>query len=188
MLYVLFGGSLALLIILTVTAAYYVLQKKDDSEDYPKIHRSGAFSIVRQAPTDVLKTKELNRDEIVQVLKQNETIEDAESKADEYLQRWNAILKDSIKCIETGDREGVQTYGYTSPEKNQPCSHFGENVYVTREQLQNHVELIPPFHLGCEVRLKHKNAWDTHLDGTGWKALLPEHGKYRVPDWREVAA
>ncbi|MFC1584715.1 hypothetical protein ACFL5V_04110, partial [Fibrobacterota bacterium] len=66
------------------------------------------------------------------------------------------------------------------------CKRFTNNIYVTREQLHNFPNLIPPFHLGCQVRLASKDAWNTNLDGTGWNPLLPINGRYPTPDWNTV--
>ncbi len=185
--YFLFGGSIFLLIVLTATAAYFVFQKKnDDLDNQPKIHRSGAFSIIHRSPHEGLLEKKLDEKKIEQALQlsQNKNLQTAKN----YLDSWNLILEKSLAIIDQGDKEGLQTFCYDVPEKDfKTCSQFSGNVYVTREQLHNYPALIPPFHIGCQVTLKFKNAWNTNLDGTGWKALLPVKGKYETPDWRTVA-
>ena len=103
-----------------------------------------------------------------------------------YLSRREEILKNSINTIESGDMEGIQTYCYQIPEKDlKTCGHL-VNIYVTREQLRNFPNLIPPLHLGCKVTIAPKAAWNTNLDGTGWKPFLPVNGKYPTPDWRTI--
>jgi hypothetical protein len=63
---------------------------------------------------------------------------------------------------------------------------FGGDAYVTREQLHNHVQLIPPFHLGCGVQLVTKEAWSAGNENAAWTPILPVNGKYLTPDWRIV--
>jgi len=186
MLYVLFGVALVLLILLTATALYFVLQKKEEKE-YPTIHASGIYSLVRQSPREMLEKKHLTLDQVKEVLKNAANPENINASVEKYWELWEDILENSINTIENGDKEGLQTFSYSVPSKDkETCKGFSENIYATREQLHNYPNIIPPFHLGCQVRLETKDAWKTKLDGTGWKPLLPVGGKYPVPDWRIV--
>ncbi|MBF0432334.1 MAG: hypothetical protein HQK83_13700 [Fibrobacteria bacterium] len=188
-LYILFGFCLVLLVVLTATAAYFALQKKDDdSENFPTIHQSGVFSIIRKSPREALEKKQLTLEQIKEALAATLSKQEVEDQAESYYKLWTEILEESISIIEDGDTKGLQTYMYNVPERDtDTCKLFSGNTYVTREQLQNFPNIIPPFHLGCNVRLISKEAWNTNLDGTGWKPLLPENGKYPTPEWRTIA-
>ncbi len=187
-LYILFGFIIVLLIALTATAAYFAIQKKDEeSDDFPSIHQSGAFSIVRRSPSEALKEKVRTLNEIKTIVSEQYP-EKADTLAPKYLALWELMSEESVTLIEEGDNKGVQTYTYDVPKNDlKHCDAFARNTYVTREQLQNYPEIIPPFYLGCRVKLSEKNAWNTNLDGTGWKPLLPSaDGKYPIPDWRTI--
>lgn len=185
MLYVLFGIALVLLVLLTGTALYFVLQKKEE-KDFPTIHASGVFSLVRSSPRETLKNRILTIEQITEIVNSPGLKEKVNQPAEKYLELWEEILKNSINTIENGDMEGLQTYCYQIPEKDfKICGHL-TNIYVTREQLRNFSNLIPPLHLGCQVTITPKAAWNTNLDGTGWKPFLPVEGKYPTPDWRTV--
>lgn len=186
MLYILFGVLLVLLIALSATAAYFVFQKKEEKE-FPTIHQSGIFSLVRQSPREALKERNLSLSQVQEALKNTQNPENVNSSPENYLKLWEELLENSINTIEKSDMEGLQTFCYEIPEKDKvTCRGFTESTYVTREQLQNYPNLIPPFHLGCQVQLLAKKAHQTSLDGTGWKPLLPVAGKYPTPDWRTV--
>ena len=93
------------------------------------------------------------------------------------------MIESNIKVIEDGDVTGLQTYCYEIPEKDKDiCNYLTGNTYVTREQLQNYPNIIPPFYLGCGVKIIAKQAWNTNLNGTGWQPLLPVNGQYITPE------
>jgi hypothetical protein len=186
MLYVLFGVSLVLLIALSATAAYFIFQKKEEKE-FPTIHASGIFSLVRQSPREALNERRLTVEQVREALENAANPGLVNAPAEKYLKLWEEMMELSINTIEKGDMEGLQTYSYKIPDKDlESCRGLTGSIYVTREQLQNFANLIPPFHLGCQAALIPKQAHQTNLDGTGWKPLLPVAGKYPTPDWRTV--
>ena len=63
----------------------------------------------------------------------------------------------------------------------------GEDNFITREQIRNHAEILPPYVLGCDCKLLPKQPWE-NPSKSGWKAVVPSHGStYEVPDWRQLA-
>ena len=62
-----------------------------------------------------------------------------------------------------------------------------EENFITREQIRNHAEILPPYVLGCDCKLLPKLPWE-NPSKSGWKAVIPNHGNtYDVPDWRQLA-
>jgi hypothetical protein len=157
-------------------------QAQDDSSP---IYASGVYSLIRRSPRKELQEREPPLEEVQPVLTKAQT--EANGSAQQYLDEWRRQANISINNIEKGDREGIQTYRYQVPAKCQrTCAMFGGDAYVTREQLHNHVQLIPPFHLGCGVQLVTKEAWSAGNENAAWTPILPVNGKYLTPDWRIV--
>ncbi|HOX50283.1 MAG TPA: hypothetical protein PKY05_02255, partial [Fibrobacteria bacterium] len=81
------------------------------------------------------------------------------------------------------DLKEIRTFELVIPSTQaEAIKSFPQGTYVTRDQLGSNAALIPPFHLGCRAVLKPRNAWD---EGD-WKPLLPDGGRYQVPDWRTL--
>lgn len=155
-------------------------------EDSSPIYASGVYSLIRRSPRKELQEREPPLEEIQAVLA-SEAGKTANGSAEQYLDEWRRVANISISNIEKGDREGIQTYKYQVPAKCQrTCPMFGGDAYVTREQIHNHVQLIPPFHLGCGVQLATKEAWNAGAENAAWSPILPVNGKYLTPDWRSV--
>ena len=160
---------------------------RQGGDDASTIYASGVYSLIRKSPRKGLQEREPPLDEIQGVLSQSQAASVANGSAQQYLDEWRRLANISINNIEKGDREGIQTYRYQVPAKCQStCAMFGGDAYVTREQLHNHVQLIPPFHLGCGVQLVTKEAWNAGSENAGWKPILPVNGRYNTSDWRLV--
>jgi hypothetical protein len=178
------------LILLVVGAAVSMFLKKgagdrQAQDDSSPIYASGVYSLIRRSPRKELQEREPPLEEVQPVLTKAQT--EANGSAQQYLDEWRRQANISINNIEKGDREGIQTYRYQVPAKCQrTCAMFGGDAYVTREQLHNHVQLIPPFHLGCGVQLVTKEAWSAGNENAAWTPILPVNGKYLTPDWRIV--
>ena len=92
-----------------------------------------------------------------------------------------------MKVIDEGDRNGTVTYRVVVGPKSKPfCNFMSDDNYITREQIRNHAEILPPYVLGCDCHLVPKLPWE-NPGKAGWKPLIPENGAYRVPDWRHIA-
>lgn len=156
-------------------------------DDGSPIYASGVYSLIRKSPRKELQEREPPLEEVQAVLGSPQAQQVANGAAQQYLDEWRRVANISINNIEKGDREGIQTYRYQVPSKCQKtCAMFHGDAYVTREQLHNHVQLIPPFHLGCGVELVTKEAWSAGVEGAAWSPILPVNGKYQTPDWRVV--
>lgn len=159
---------------------------RQSQEDTSPIYASGVYSLIRRSPRKELQEREPPLEEIRTVLA-SEAGKEANGSAQQYLDEWRRVANISISNLEKGDREGIQTYKYQVPAKCQrTCAMFGGDAYVTREQIHNHVQLIPPFHLGCGVQLVTKEAWSAGNENAAWTPVLPVNGKYLTPDWRSV--
>jgi hypothetical protein len=178
------------LILLVLGAALSMYLKKGGGDrqaqdDSSPIYASGVYSLIRRSPRKELQEREPPLEEVQPVLANAQA--EANGSAQQYLDEWRRQANISINNIEKGDREGIQTYRYQVPAKCQrTCAMFGGDAYVTREQLHNHVQLIPPFHLGCGVQLVTKEAWSAGNENAAWTPILPVNGKYLAPDWRIV--
>ncbi|MDQ3000405.1 MAG: hypothetical protein M3Y08_03960 [Fibrobacterota bacterium] len=180
------------LVVLVIGAALSMFLKRQGSgdrqsnDDSSPIYASGVYSLIRRSPRKELQEREPPSEEVQSVLS-SEQAEVANGSAQQYLDEWRRQANLSINNIEKGDREGIQTYRYQVPAKCQrTCVMFSGDAYVTREQLHNHVQLIPPFHLGCAVELVTKEAWSAGNENAAWTPILPVNGKYFTPDWRIV--
>jgi hypothetical protein len=178
------------LILLVLGAALSMYLKKGGGDrqaqdDSSPIYASGVYSLIRRSPRKELQEREPPLEEVQPVLANAQA--EANGSAQQYLDEWRRQANISINNIEKGDREGIQTYRDQVPAKCQrTCAMFGGDAYVTREQLHNHVQLIPPFHLGCGVQLVTKEAWSAGNENAAWTPILPVNGKYLAPDWRIV--
>jgi hypothetical protein len=177
------------LIVLGAGVAMFLKGRAGDrqsQEDSSPIYASGVYSLIRRSPRKELQEREPPLEEVQAVLAAPAG-KAANGSAEQYLDEWRRVANISISNIEKGDREGIQTYKYQVPAKCQStCAMFGGDAYVTREQIHNHVQLIPPFHLGCGVQLATKEAWNAANENTAWTPILPVNGKYQTPDWRSV--
>jgi hypothetical protein len=179
------------IIVLVVGAAATMLLKRgsgggQSQDDSSPIYASGVYSLIRRSPRKELQEREPPLEEVQTVLSSAQAAA-ANGSAQQYLDEWRRMANISINNIEKGDREGIQTYRYQVPAKCQrTCAMFGGDAYVTREQIHNHVQLIPPFHLGCGVQLVTKEAWSAGNENAAWTPILPVNGKYQTPDWRIV--
>src|SRR6185369_16596763 len=156
LLTVLFWVLLALiLIVLGAGLAMFLKGRAGDrqsQEDTSPIYASGVYSLIRRSPRKELQEREPPLEEVQAVLV-SAAGNTANGSAEQYLDEWRRVANISISNIEKGDREGIQTYKYQVPAKCQrTCAMFEGDAYVTREQIHNHVQLIPPFHLGCGVQ------------------------------------
>ena len=93
-----------------------------------------------------------------------------------------------IFFIDEGDKNGTVTYRIELGPKGKNYVHFvDEDNFITREQIRNHAEILPPYVLGCDCKLLPKQPWE-NPSKSGWKAVVPSHGStYDVPDWRQLA-
>ena len=150
--------------------------------DSTTIYTSGVFSLIRKSPraAAVARTPEIEA-----VRSALTAAGGAPASAETYREHWVKAAELCIHNVEQGDTEGIQTYRYEIPEKcRATCGKFGGDAYVTRDQLHHQVQLIPPFHLGCDCVIRARGAWEGGPGG--WSPILPVNGQYDAPDWRTV--
>ena len=154
--------------------------KQEKSRAAP-MYTSGVFSLIRKSPREAVLARIPDLEAVRAALSTQPG--KANGGAEQYRDRWLRTAELCINNVERGDKEGIQTYGYTVPEKCLiTCGRFGGDAYATREQLHHEVRLIPPFHLGCGCEITPREAGA----GGGWTPILPANGRYETPDWRIV--
>lgn len=174
-------------LVLAGLGAYVVIHNSDEKEkesNAPVIDVSGQYAVVvRPARESIAKVKP-SLEEIVRWLS---TTGKTAAEQGKLVEAWEKSIDDVVKVIDDGDRNGTVTYRIVIGPKSRPfCSFIGDDNYITREQIRNHAEILPPYVLGCDCRLVPKLPWE-NPGKSGWKALIPENGAYRVPDWRHIA-
>jgi hypothetical protein len=186
-------GVIVLIIIIAVVlsamGAWIVIQGRHEQEPptYAPIDRSGSFAVLRHPAREDLERKKPSAGEVELWIRTTYP----QKPADEVMalvEKWKADIEHTISVIEEGDREKVATFLVLLTEKDIPlCQFLTTDNYLTREQIINHPEILPPFYLGCNCKIALKQPWD-NPSKSGWKAVTPgPDGKYHVPDWRTIA-
>lgn len=172
-------------IILAAIGAYVVIHSADEKEKtLPQIDVSGQYAVLVKPAKDSLKKVKPSTEEIKQWLS-TQPISEEDQEA--LLSKWNASIEETIQTIDEGDKNGTVTYRVVIGQRSaQFCTFMKEENYITREQIRNHSEILPPYVLGCDCKLVPKFPWE-NPGKAGWKPVIPENGKYQVPDWRNIA-
>ena len=179
---------IVLAVALTAIGAWIVIQGRQEQEPpaYAPIDRSGSFAVLRHPVGEDLERAKPRLAEIEAWLSSKPQLTAAQAAG--YLEQWKADLAYTISIVEEGDREKIATFRVILAEKDIPfCTFLTPDNYLTREQILNHPEILPPYYLGCGCRLALKHPWD-NPSKAGWKAVTPrQDGQYHVPDWRTLA-
>ncbi len=178
---------IALIIVLVGLGASIVIGEKSSAEDpQEQIKVSGKYNVNVKPIRDELYKVKPSTAEIREFL-ENGSDNFTNEQMEVYIQQWEDSLEYTIKTLEDGYRQDVQTFRYVIPEKEQKhCQFLGRGNYITRIQIYSHPELLPPFCLGDEIKLVSKEAWEANDEG-GWVPITPVEGRYLVPDWRQIA-
>ena len=95
----------------------------------------------------------------------------------------------NINEIEKGDEKGIEFYFFEYSWDDPICEkHIANCRFVTREELYQYPNIIPPFHIGCGCRLK-KYEGKEKLRETTEIGMLPlfRNGAFpSLPDWKEI--
>jgi len=186
-------GVIVLIIILAVAlsgiGAWIVIQgrKEEEPPAYAPIDRSGSYAVLRHPVREDLERIKPAFAQIEQwIHATHANLPEAERQR--LLDQWKADIDHTISIVEEGDREKIATFRVLLSDKDiSLCSFLTTDNYLTREQILNHPEILPPYYLGCGCRLALKQPWDNPTK-SGWKAVTPmQDGKYHVPDWRTLA-
>lgn len=172
--------AVLILVSLFLASLYVALQKKNQEEDAaPQIHHSGVYRL-RRSPREALLIAKPSEKEIQEHLS---SLGWVSSEVQAALQTWREQTEHNLRIIEDADLREIRTFELEIPTgQAEALKFFPTGTYVTRDQLGANAQLIPPFHLGCKAVLKPRNAWE---EGD-WKPLLPDGGRYNVPDWRTL--
>jgi hypothetical protein len=189
--------GLAILTILVLIALKIGLSKEDAHINPAReriIRVSGAYSIVRESPRAGLAALRPKEDEIRQYLAGiNEDINGArltDSDRAALLKHWNTQMEANLQAIEKGDRDGATFYYYDFPNVCPVCKPFiTKGNFVTREEIYNHPEIIPPFHTGCACVLAAHRGMENLRETTisGMVPFFESGAPPRLPDWTSVA-
>lgn len=178
---------IVLSIILAGIGAYVVIHSTEEKEEVkPVIDVSGQYAVVVRPARESLTAVKPSEASLRSWLETQEQLSPEDREA--YIRNWNATLEETIKTIDEGDKNGIATYRVEIGEKGKKyCTFINEGNFITREQIRNHAEILPPYVLGCDCRLLPKQPWE-NPSKAGWKAIMPTHGSsYDVPDWRQLA-
>lgn len=177
----LLGLAILILVSLFLAGLYVALQRRtQEQENAPQIHNSGVYRLRRNPREGLLLAKPSEKELRDFLAEQNLPSADLEA----LMQLWQGQLEANLRILEDADLKEIRTFQYEVPANQTQVSEIIlPTTYVTRDQLTGHPGLIPPFHLGCKVILRAKNAWE----GGDWTPLLPANeGKYVLPDWRTL--
>ena len=173
-------------IVLAGIGIYVGMHNSDEKEESkPVIDVSGQYAAIGRPARETLTAVKPSEASIRAWLKtQNLTPEQRLA----YLEQWNNTLEETIRTIDEGDKVGTATYRIVlGPKGKNYCKFVSEENFITREQIRNHAEILPPYVLGCDCKLLPKQPWE-NPSKSGWKAVIPTHGNsYNVPDWRQLA-
>lgn len=187
-------GVVVIIIILAVAlsaiGAWIVIQGRPEQEapTYAPIDRSGSYAVLRHPVREDLERAKPKEEHLRTWLSASHP-QLSSDESDQIIFQWLADLEQSIAIVEEGDKEKVATFRVILSDKDlHLCGGFlTQDNYLTREQILNHPELLPPYYLGCGCKLALKQPWD-NPSKSGWKAVLPQHdGRYPIPDWRHLA-
>ena len=174
-------------LILAGIGAYVVIHSADEKEEVkPVIDVSGQYAVVVRPARESITAVKPSEASLRSWLETQEQL--TPEQREEYIARWNATIEETIKTIDEGDKNGTVTYRIELGPKGKNYVHFvDEDNFITREQIRNHAEILPPYVLGCDCKLLPKQPWE-NPSKSGWKAVVPSHGNtYEVPDWRQLA-
>ena len=174
-------------IILAGIGAYVVIHSADEKEEVkPVIDVSGQYAVVVRPARESITAVKPSEASLRSWLETQEQLTPEQRK--EYLDKWNAAIEETIKTIDDGDQNGTVTYRIElGPKGKEYVKFVHEENFITREQIRNHAEILPPYVLGCDCKLLPKQPWE-NPSKSGWKAVVPTHGSnYDVPDWRQLA-
>ncbi len=195
MFYMALVGVLFFLVLILIAVRFGITKQKleSETENQTVIHTSGMYSIVRKSPREDIDKIKPTQKEICQYLSdQNVDIHGNElndSEKDSLLDSWNAALENSIREIEDGDKNGLEFYYYDLQKNDDVCKKFiGKGHFITRQNIFQHPELIPPFHLGCNCSLKCHHGSENLRDTTefGMRPLIKNNELPSLPDWKHI--
>ena len=174
-------------IVLASIGAYVVIHSVEEKEEpKPVIDVSGQYAVVMRPARESLNAVKPSLNSIRAWLETQEQLSSEERER--YIQMWTDSLEETIRTIDEGDKNKIATYRIElGPKGQEYCKFVQAENFITREQIRNHAEILPPYVLGCDCKLLPKQPWE-NPSKSGWKPVTPTHGtNYDVPDWRHLA-
>jgi hypothetical protein len=184
--------GILLLLVAMLIAVRIVMNKGKAGEEIssPMIHGSGIYSIIRRSPRENIGDFKPSQEEIRKYLfDKNVNIAIEASSKENLISSWNEQMEANIKEIENGDKEGTEFYYFNYKWDDPVCSkiiHKGR--FVTREQIFQFPQVIPPLHLGCGCKLCKYQGKDKLRETTEIGMLPLFHGSQIIslPNWKEI--
>ena len=193
MILALSGIALLLILLLIALRIGSNREKAELEPGSPTIHTSGIYSIIRKSPRDSICDYKPSQEEIIKYLSdKNVNISNfhrSEADSSALIKNWNNQMELNIAEIEQGDEEGIEFYFYEFLWDDPICHKYIEKGrFVTREELYQFPNLIPPFHLGCGCRLRKYAGKEKMRETTeiGMLPLLRNGTPPALPDWKEI--
>ncbi|MBR2058943.1 MAG: hypothetical protein IJ982_08555, partial [Fibrobacter sp.] len=155
-------------IILAGIGAYVVIHSADEKEEIkPVIDVSGKYAVVVRPARESITAVKPSENSIRAWLETQINLTPEQRK--EYLDKWNESIEETIRTIDEGDQNGTVTYRIElGPKGKEYVKFVHEENFITREQIRNHAEILPPYVLGCDCKLLPKQPWE-NPSKSGWK-------------------
>ncbi|MDR2591631.1 MAG: hypothetical protein LBC59_02355 [Chitinispirillales bacterium] len=193
----LMGGVAALVVLVLVALKVSLDPKGSETVDADKskvIHVSGVYSVLRKSPRKDLAALRPAEEEIKKYLAEiSEDVNGVPIKASDrtaLLKHWKAQMEMNLRGIEAGDKGGVAFYYYDYLKECPVCGKFiAKGNFVTREEIYNHPQLIPPFHLGCACVLAAHHGSEKTMRETAIAGMSPffeGDAPPPLPEWGAV--
>ncbi|HUI93953.1 MAG TPA: hypothetical protein VLX68_17045 [Chitinivibrionales bacterium] len=181
-----------LLLVAMLIAVRIGMNKGKAAEEAPSpmIHGSGIYSIIRRSPRENIGDYKPSQEEIRKYLfdKNVNTRLSAQEK-ERLINSWNHQMEANIREIEAGDREGTEFYYFDFKWDDPVCSKIiKKGRFVTREQIFQYPQVIPPLHLGCGCQLYKYQGKDKLRETTeiGMLPLFRSNETVPLPEWKEI--
>jgi hypothetical protein len=187
-------GIALLLIFLLIAVRIGIKKEKVENETCsPTIHTSGIYSIIRRSPRESMGDYKPSQEEIIKYLSDKNVnipgLDRSGINVKALVESWNNQMELNINEIEKGDEKGIEFYFYEYSWEDPICKkHIANGRFVTREELYQNPNIIPPFHLGCGCRLKMYEGKDKLRETTeiGMMPLFRNGALPLLPDWKEI--
>ena len=186
--------GILLLIVAMLIAVRIGMNKGRPEEETPSpmIHGSGIYSIIRRSPRENIGDYKPSQEEIRKYLfDKNVNIRLSSSEKERIIASWNQQMEANICEIEAGDKEGSEFYYFDFKWDDPVCSRIiQKGRFVTREQIFQYPQVIPPLHLGCGCKLCKYQEKDK-LRETTEISILPLFRSREIvplPEWKEIVA
>jgi hypothetical protein len=193
MILALTGIALLLILLLVALRTGGNREKGEIESRFPMINTSGIYSIIRRSPRDSISDYKPSQEEIIKYLSdKNVTISGLDGSgagSTELIKSWNDQMEFNIREIEQGDEKGIEFYFYDYAWNDPLCDKIiAKGRFVTREELYQFPNVIPPFHLGCGCRLRKYEGKEKMRETTeiGMLPLFQNGLPPPLPTWKEI--